>query len=811
MTGQIPWWGQDGADWPEWTGLWEKTTQRFDELPCLTTGAETLTYRTLDERARRAARCLEEKPGWREFPLVAIGVDGAEFLVWAIGAWLAGGTTVPFCKQTVEGDSKFRDRLTRLAGFLVEGNGFDRVSQLPGKPGNLMELARLSLAGWHGIYFTSGSTGEPRAVVRGWKQAYFEAKSYSTLLELAEGDRCVSLIRPFFGASTKHLLGCLLAGCHQWMLKPGDPIPPGRVLYATPSQLQSSPLRSNGHGGFAWVSLTGEAPTDASWPAIQGWARPAGKVLNALGGTEFGVAAVEITSAGMPGGGFAGQLVDGKTLKILTEDGKEAPPGEQGLLRVSSPCLAEGYLDLMPDGSFQLDTFDATRGVATGDVGLMDSTGLLRITGRAGRMVKRGGKWLDSQPLTRLLSRYPGIQEFSVEKIGDSRESIAWLVPRAGEKLDLVTLREEMFETLGERALVPARLVAVASIPVNRHGKANPAALSDPCNRGLILAVNEGVCPLEEIAREVDERLRIGKGQFKKPFVFDSDGLDSLHWHELATAIGNQTGKRFSIADLIALNRGDESVLDNNRNGSDGLRVFSPRQPGANPAGSPSRGMLWLGGGIGTVTSAVEPGTAIWHWDCDHCMADPVTWEGATIQSMASHFLSQAGRLPDLLRVGGFSLGALVAYEMVPLLVARGHRVEGCILVDPPERRGLLGGALNHLTAAMMLLGLGRLMRSRGKDPGLSLAARIRRAARRLALLRYRGGVPAAPTHLFTSDRNRWVAKGLIHGNEGVVSLVSLGVKRHLESVRNDRAVRLWSRCLVSESSDSNGPLARAA
>ena len=811
MNRKNPWWFEERVPCPDWAKLWEQTLEKFDRLPCLTAGGEALTYRSLNSRAKQIASILIGKPGWREFPLVALGVDGVEFLSWAVGTWLAGGTIVPYCPRTVAQDPAFGAKVKRFAGFLVEGPGVYCIRRNTVNPANLAELASRSPEGWHGVYFTSGSTGEPRAVVRGWKQAYFEAGSYSALLDLNEGDRCVSFIRPFFGASTKHLLGCLLTGCHQWLVTPGESLPQGRVLYATPSQMQSFPVRSGGHVGFEWVSLTGEAPTVASWPAINGWSKRGGRILNSLGGTEFGVAAVEVSTRGEPLGFFAGRPIPGKELRVLTEKGSKAPQGENGLLNVSSRYLAEGYLDPTPDGAFQLAAFEAASGVATGDVAHLDHTGLLRIAGRAGRMVKRGGKWLDTGPLLEFLSRHEGISQFSLEKIGNSQESTAWLVPRDAGKLDLAEVRREMMEKFCDKLLVPVRLVSVTAIPINRHGKADPSALSDPRNRRLILEIHNEADRLEPIAYRVAECLKIGKVAFREPFVPSGDSLDSLEWHELATLVEKVSGRRLSVADLLALNSGDERVVEPGSAGMDGLRVFPAGARGSQLVDGAREGILWFGGGIGTVTTTAGPQTPVWHWDCDRCMKSPVTWKESTIQSMAFHFLMQAGRLPDSVRVGGFSLGALVAYEVTRLLVTRGTRVEACILVDPPETRGILGGALTHLAAAAGLMGLDRLMRGLDRLPGPNLAARIRRAARRLALVRYRGGTPSAPTHLFTSDRNSRAAIRLVHGDWGLVQLASLGVKRHVESVRDGNAVRLWSRYLLNTEKAGNDERSRAA
>ena len=791
MSLNPPWWVEELGPRPEWQALWEKTVSRFHRLACLTVGDETWTYHCLNDRARRISGYLADMRGWKDFPFVALGVGGGEYLAWAVGTWLAGGTIVPFCPRSIGEDKRLRESVFGKAGFLVQGLLSDTAEKLETKGANFRELARRSPPGWHGIYFTSGSTGVPRAVVRGWKQAYFEAQSYAQLLGLSERDRCASFIQPFFGASTKQLLGCLLAGCHQWWGQPGECPPSGRVLYATPSQVQGMAEKPASHAGFEWISLTGEAPTAENWPIFARWAAPGGKVLNALGGTEFGVAAIQIKTAFEPYGPFSGKPVAGKELHLVAESGATSLPGEMGLLHVASDYLAEGYLDPAEGDDFEIKDFDKRNGVMTGDVARLDVAGKLEIAGRAGRMVKRGGKWLDTEPLASFLTHHVAVQNFALEKIGDMRESTAWLVGRPDRKLDLAGLRREMVAHLRDRYLVPARLVSVMSLPHNRHGKADPAALSDVKNSHLVLETNRDVERLEQIARRVAERLSVRSGFCTRPVLEAGESLDSLEWHELAVAVEKITGKPLSVADLLALNRAEDSVFGKERAGITGLRIF-----GEYPKPVGCHGILWFGDGIGAVVEKVGRRTPVWHWDCDRCLNNPVIWGQATIQSMARDFLGQAGLLPPVLRVGGFSLGALLAFEATRLLVARGSNVEACIMVDPPEPRGILTGALNHLAASCLLMGLDRLMRGIGFSPGPALARRIRRAFRRLALLCYRGGEATAPTHLFSSERNRGAASVLIDGDFSQVQHVALDVWGHVECVRDASAVRLWTRCL---------------
>jgi long-subunit acyl-CoA synthetase (AMP-forming) len=75
-------------------------------------------------------------------------------------------------------------------------------------------------------------------------------------------------------------------------------------------------------------------------------------------------------------------------MRIVRHDGRETAKNEVGLLEVSGPVVFSGYLNdpeasdaaFTPDGWFR-----------TGDVGLLDSKGALRLTGRSKESVVING------------------------------------------------------------------------------------------------------------------------------------------------------------------------------------------------------------------------------------------------------------------------------------------------------------------------------------------------------------------------------------------------------------------------------------
>jgi fatty-acyl-CoA synthase len=147
----------------------------------------------------------------------------------------------------------------------------------------------------------------------------------------------------------------------------------------------------------------------------------------------------------------------------------------QGEVVVRSPWLTQGYMG-EPERSEEL-----WRGgwLHTGDVGVIDNDGYLKIVDRIKDVIKTGGEWVSSLDIEDIVLRLPGIAEAAVVGIADDKwgeRPIAFVVCKAGDgKPDEVAIRKHVAEFAERGAIskyaVPDRVHFVDSIPKTSVGK----------------------------------------------------------------------------------------------------------------------------------------------------------------------------------------------------------------------------------------------------------------------------------------------------------------------------------------------------
>lgn len=105
------------------------------------------------------------------------------------------------------------------------------------------------------------------------------------------------------------------------------------------------------------------------------------------------------------------RIVDGN-MNSLPHDGKT-----QGEIVVRAPWLTQGYLD-DPANSEEL-----WQGgwLHTGDIGVIDADGYLKITDRIKDVIKTGGEWISSLDLEGLILQHPGVAECAVIGMPDAK------------------------------------------------------------------------------------------------------------------------------------------------------------------------------------------------------------------------------------------------------------------------------------------------------------------------------------------------------------------------------------------------------
>jgi len=174
----------------------------------------------------------------------------------------------------------------------------------------------------------------------------------------------------------------------------------------------------------------------------------------------------------------AGRPIPFVDLRIVDTDMNDvARDGvSQGEVVVRSPWLTQGYLN-EPEKSE-----DLWRGgwLHTGDVGVIDADGYLKIVDRIKDVVKTGGEWVSSLDIEDLVLRMPGISEAAVVGVPDEKwgERPVCLVvrkaqPAAQPSEDAVRQHVADFVERGaiSRYAVPDRVYFVDAIPKTSVGK----------------------------------------------------------------------------------------------------------------------------------------------------------------------------------------------------------------------------------------------------------------------------------------------------------------------------------------------------
>jgi cyclohexanecarboxylate-CoA ligase len=154
--------------------------------------------------------------------------------------------------------------------------------------------------------------------------------------------------------------------------------------------------------------------------------------------------------------------------------GEELPPGVTGEVWCRGPEVFVGYLDeaatraaFAPGGWYR-----------TGDLGYVDRDGWLTITGRMKDIIIRGGENISAAEVEAVLEAHPGVRQAIAVGYPDERlgqRVCAFVV--ASRPFDLATCREWMEAQGVTRFKWPERVEQVDELPLLAAGKVDRAAL----------------------------------------------------------------------------------------------------------------------------------------------------------------------------------------------------------------------------------------------------------------------------------------------------------------------------------------------
>jgi long-chain acyl-CoA synthetase/malonyl-CoA/methylmalonyl-CoA synthetase len=165
--------------------------------------------------------------------------------------------------------------------------------------------------------------------------------------------------------------------------------------------------------------------------------------------------------------GTVGLPAPHQELKIVDGDGNECPIDVEGEITVGGPQMALGYL--LDDGSI-----DPIRGkrIKTGDLGIKDAEGFIRVTGRTKDLIIRGGVNIAPQELDEILLKHPGILDAATVGVPDKiyGEEVVCYVVAKDQNLTAASVEQHCGKFLPP-AKIPKQVTIVAELPKSDRGK----------------------------------------------------------------------------------------------------------------------------------------------------------------------------------------------------------------------------------------------------------------------------------------------------------------------------------------------------
>ena len=169
-----------------------------------------------------------------------------------------------------------------------------------------------------------------------------------------------------------------------------------------------------------WVN-SGGAPLNVA--VAERWFERTGAVVReGFGMTETSPVVVASTANTPYKEGYIGQAVIDTEMKIVDDDGREQPAGEPGELLIRGPQVMQGYWQ-RPEAT--AETFTEDGWLKTGDIGVIDEEGFLKLVDRKKDMILVSGFNVYPNDVEDAVMRHPGIRECVAVGVPDERKGEA--------------------------------------------------------------------------------------------------------------------------------------------------------------------------------------------------------------------------------------------------------------------------------------------------------------------------------------------------------------------------------------------------
>jgi len=358
------------------------------------------------------------------------------------------------------------------------------------------------------IFYTSGTTGQPKGVVKSHRAVLHRVWLSAQHDAIAPGDRQSLLTYCSFAASESDMFGGLLNGAtlcvfdiaskglasfSAWLDEEQITVlhPPVLLFRRFLSTLEGENLFPS----IRLVALAGDRvlPSD-----VEEWKRHFSKscaLTQRFSTTETALltaSRVDPETVPEPGTVLAGRPVADKCLMLIDEAGEAVAAGEVGELVVKSSYIAEGYWRQPEETAavFKPDPqVPGQRIYRTGDLGRFSDDGSFEFLGRRDHQVKIRGYRVDTREVDSALLQLDEVSEAATitQNENDERRLVAFVVLKHGFQLDASAIRGRLRKYLPEWKM-PALFQSIPALPTTLTGKVDKQRLQEEVHRTISVA-----------------------------------------------------------------------------------------------------------------------------------------------------------------------------------------------------------------------------------------------------------------------------------------------------------------------------------
>jgi amino acid adenylation domain-containing protein len=690
-----------------------QTARQTPDAVAVVDGAARVSYADLVERAQAVADRLRTA-GCRPGEAVAVMFPrGIDCVASMLGVLLVGAVYVPIAVAEPE---IRRERLLDLLAirFLLrtapatgvevterDAEGLVLLGDDPDDPGTSPLY----------VMFTSGSTGEPKAVVVSHRSV-IRLVCDPWFVDFRADDGVGFASNPGFDAATWEVWGALVHGA-RLVTVDGDVATNTEALDAqlatrdiTLLFLTTSLFNAHARiapamfGPLRILSIGGEAADPRMCRRVLDSAAPPTALLNAYGPTESTTFASWYPITAVPDGALRlpiGTPIANTSLHVLDRHGRLVPPGVPGELFIGGDGLAVCYFGdpELTARKFVADPFAGPphRLYATGDLVVRAESGEVVFLRRIDDQLKIRGHRVEPLEVAAAIESLDGVSTAVVLPRAAERYTrlVAYVVVDSAD-LDASTIRSQLRSDL-PAYLVPSQVVILDELPLTKSGKLDRARLPDPfvlpfggdgAPDGAAASRPDADARLTETLTDIWSQVLGVRDVDPEQTFFDAGG-DSLLAVRLYGAVQRRFGvvlpsgtidQHFTVAKFeeavrAALERAAPPLVTEMTTSDGPLVVFAP------PGGGDVDDYRWLAAALEDACHVVgvrEPG---------HYGTEPRPQTVADVSATCRWALQNAGFDAPVAIVGECA-GGLVAHEMACDLVAAGQRVDLVVLLDTP-------------------------------------------------------------------------------------------------------------------------------